>query len=109
MNHGLSSKTVEKIHSVLKKHIQIESATLYGSRAKGTHRPGSDIDLTLNGNTISTDIFSKVLNDLDELMLPYEIDLSIFHELEHTELKNHIRRVGKVFYENRPLNPLTKL
>ena len=49
MNHGLPSQTVEKIHTVFSRFPAIEKAVLYGSRAKGTHKTGSDIDLTLYG------------------------------------------------------------
>ena len=49
MNHGLSAATVAKIHGVLSRHSEVEKAILYGSRAKGNYKNGSDIDLTLTG------------------------------------------------------------
>jgi predicted nucleotidyltransferase len=75
---------------------------LYGSRAKGNYKNGSDIDLTLMGQGLQTDHLLKIMGELDDLLLPYMIDLSLFHQLTHPELINHIRRVGIVFYDRMP-------
>jgi predicted nucleotidyltransferase len=73
---------------------------LYGSRAKGTHKPGSDIDLTLCGTAeLTLAILYQIMTDLDDLLLPYTIDLSIFERIEDPEVVAHIRRVGVVIYE----------
>jgi len=101
-NHGLSAATVAKIHGVLSQHAGVEQAILYGSRAKGNFKPGSDIDLTLTGHGLDERIRGRIDSDLDDLLLPYEIDLSLFSELNHRELIEHIRRVGVVFYERKP-------
>jgi predicted nucleotidyltransferase len=98
MPYGLNAETVAKIHGVLSRHPQIEQATLYGSRAKGNYRNGSDIDLCLVGETLTLTQLLKIENELDDLLLPYKIDLSLFHALDNPELVDHIRRVGKVFY-----------
>ena len=96
---GLSDTTIEKICEVFAGFPAIEKAVLYGSRAKGNFKAGSDIDLTLYGVTLSRDLRSTVACALDDLMLPYTIDLSVFDTLNHAELKEHIERVGVVFYE----------
>ena len=101
MNHGLSAATVAKIHGVLSRHPEVEQAILYGSRAKGNFKPGSDIDLTLTGSGLDTRIRGRIDEELDDLLLPYEFDLSLFSELTHPELIDHIRRVGVVFYERK--------
>ena len=74
---------------------------MYGSRAKGNYRPGSDIDLTLKGRGINLEQLNAISNDLDDLLLPYTFDLSIFHHITNRELLGHIERVGKVFYSFR--------
>jgi predicted nucleotidyltransferase len=99
MNHGLSAATVEKIHGVLSRHAEVERAILYGSRAKGNFKPGSDIDLTLTGAGLEERIRGRIDEELDDLLLPYEFDLSIFSELDHQGLIEHIRRVGVILYE----------
>lgn len=76
----------------------VEKATLYGSRAKGNFKPGSDIDLTLHGDALTTGLLAEIADSLDDLLLPYIIDLSIFTTLEHDQLRNHITRVGVEFY-----------
>jgi len=80
------------------RYPQIDEVILYGSRAKGTHRPGSDIDISLKGNQLDLKILNKVSNDLDDLLLPYYFDLSILSQIENRELLEHIERVGKVIY-----------
>lgn len=99
MNHGLPSQTVEKIHAVFSRFPAIEKAVLYGSRAKGTYKTGSDIDLTLYGDALTTAELGAIVEELDDLLLPYQIDLSIFDQIAHAKLREHIERVGVVFYE----------
>ena len=103
MNHGLPAATVAKIHGVLSRHAEVERAILYGSRAKGNFKPGSDIDLTLTGSGLDERIRGRIDEELDDLLLPYEFDLSLFADLAHPELIDHIRRVGVVFYERTPV------
>lgn len=104
MNHGLSEKTVNKILSVFERFPEIEKAVLYGSRAKGNFKTGSDIDLTLYGEKLSSRLLGDIAEALDDLLLPYTIDLSIFDDLNHAKLREHIERVGVVFYEKKNQN-----
>lgn len=101
MKYGLSETTIAKICGVFAQFPSIESAILYGSRAKGNYKPGSDIDLTLTGAELTHNLHLKIADALDELLLPYMIDLSIFAELHHENLEEHIQRVGVVFYERK--------
>lgn len=97
--YGLKDINIKKIQSVFAKYSHIEKAILYGSRAMENYRNGSDIDLTLEGENLNLSTLLKIENELDDLLLPYEIDLSLFHKIENPQLKEHINRVGKVFYE----------
>ncbi len=99
MNHGLSESTVERIRGVLAHFPEVEKAMLYGSRANGTYRPGSDIDLTLCGSGLGQTYLARIEEALDDLLLPYKIDLSVMASLTHPALLDHIRRKGVVFYE----------
>ena len=99
---GLTEATMAKIVNVLADHPQVEQAVLYGSRAKGNYKNGSDIDLTLMGPKLQTADLLSIMGELDDLLLPYMIDLSLFHQLTHPELIEHIRRVGIIFYEKKP-------
>ena len=100
---GLTEQTIEKIGGVLAQHPQVEKAVLYGSRAKGNFKNGSDIDLTIQSNGLGYDELLKIMGELDDLLLPYMIDLSILHQLTHQDLIEHIQHVGKVFYERTPV------
>ena len=110
MKYGLSDCTIEKLQKVFESFTEIDKAVLYGSRAKGTARPSSDIDLTLLGTHLDQRRCSVIADALDDLLLPYMIDLSVFELLNHPELEAHIQRVGKVFYQrsSKPLSNADK-
>lgn len=101
LDFGLSPETVARMRDVFSRHAAVRRAWLYGSRAKGNFRPGSDIDLTLEGEKLSHAELLRVETDLDDLDLPYKIDLSLRGQIENPDLLDHIRRVGIVFYERR--------
>ena len=71
---------------------------LYGSRAIGNYREGSDIDLTIKGNIEFEDL-QRIINELDDLFLPYKFDISIFKNINNNDLIDHIKRVGMIFYK----------
>ncbi len=100
MKYGLQDATIQKICAVLAEFPQVEKAVLYGSRAKGNYKNGSDIDLTLcGGANLTLKVLYKVMDELDDLLLPYTIDLSIFQDISDPDVIEHIRRVGVTFYE----------
>lgn len=99
MQYGLKTDTIARINGILVAHPEIEQAILYRSRAKGNYREGSDIDLCLVGELLTLTQLLKIDNELDDLLLPYKIDLSLFHSLDNPELMEHIRRVGIQFHE----------
>jgi predicted nucleotidyltransferase len=95
---GLPDAAVVAIRQVLASHPEVETAILYGSRALGRHRPASDIDLTLIGPAISTAALARIDADLDDLLLPWVIDLSCLASIHHPALLAHIERVGLELY-----------
>jgi uncharacterized protein len=97
---GLSEATIKKIQAVLAHYPQVETAVLYGSRAKGNYKPGSDIDLTLyGGEELTLAVLLRLMSEIDDLLLPYSVDLSIFHTINDPDLIDPIKRVGVPFYE----------
>ena len=98
VSHGLPAAAVAKIQGVLATFPAIEQATLYGSRALGRYRPGSDIDLTLAGDGLDGRTLARLDGALDDLLLPWRFDLSVQSFLQSPELIDHIQRVGTLFY-----------
>lgn len=96
---GLSQKDIENIKAVFAAHPEIEKAVLYGSRAKGSYKSSSDIDLTFFGKDLDLTMVQEIENELDDLLLPYRFDISIFHQIDNSALIDHIERVGIVFWE----------
>jgi predicted nucleotidyltransferase len=101
MKYGLKQTTIDKINGVFSAHPRIEHVILYGSRAKGNYRNGSDIDLTIEGEAVTLSELLKLENELDDLLLPYKIDISLRHLIDDPDLLDHIRRIGVVFYEKK--------
>ena len=99
MKFGLKQETVQKINSVFASVPEVNEAILYGSRAKGNYKPGSDIDLTLKGEGLKLDVMNKIGLQLDDLLLPYMFDISVFSHIKDVDLIDHINRVGIIFYK----------
>jgi predicted nucleotidyltransferase len=95
---GLSETTIEKICGVFAKFPTVERAVLYGSRAKGNYKNGSDIDLVLYGADLDLETLNKIQIELDDLLLPYTMDVAIYDHLTDPDFIAHIQRVGVVFY-----------
>jgi predicted nucleotidyltransferase len=95
---GLPDHAVEKMRAVFSKHPGVERVVLYGSRAKGNYKNGSDIDLTVMGDIAFRELL-HIDTELDDLLLPWMIDISLFNQIHNPDLIAHISRVGAVFYE----------
>lgn len=98
MKFGLSDCDLAKIRGVFARYPQIEQVVLYGSRAKGNYRAGSDIDLTLLGPDTNDLLLSRIVCELDDLNTPYLMDVSLYHHIVSPELKKHIAEYGQLFY-----------
>ena len=96
---GLSDDYWQRIMSVLRAHSAIERAVLYGSRAKGTYRRYSDIDITLIGDSLTEQERNVIANELDDKLLPYFIDLSLYSTITSPELLSSIDSTGVTIYE----------
>jgi predicted nucleotidyltransferase len=96
--YGLTISDIWNIVSVFRHNQKIKEVILFGSRAKGTFANGSDIDIALKGEDMTTKDITTALLLLDELFLPYKFDLIIFDRINEQALIGHIKRVGKVLY-----------
>ena len=106
MRYGLKDTDIDKINGVFASYREVEEVVLYGSRAKGNFKKGSDIDLTMKGTNLNLKILNKISHEIDDLLLPYIVDLSIFNTIENRDLIDHINRVGIIFYKKHIKKPI---
>jgi len=96
---GLMPREIDLIRGVFRRFPAISEVILYGSRAKGTYRPESDIDLALVG--VDDDVQAEaVADELDELPLPYQFDVKAYSCITYDPLREHIARVGVALYRD---------
>ncbi|WP_240699376.1 nucleotidyltransferase domain-containing protein [Spirosoma sordidisoli] len=88
MPFGLPDSATMALQQIFKRYPQVDRAILYGSRAKGNYHTGSDIDLCLEGSKLTMSILYNIENEIDDLLLPYTIDISIKHYIQKQTLKN---------------------
>jgi predicted nucleotidyltransferase len=97
--YGLKEEVISKLKLIFSKYENIDKVIIYGSRAMGNYRNGSDIDLCFFGEDLSLDTLYKIEDDIEDLLLPYLFDMSIYSHLDNTGLIDHINRVGIEFYK----------
>lgn len=102
--YGLPLTDINRLIGVFLKYPNIRKVLLYGSRAKGNYRIGSDIDLCIEGDLLNLTHLLAIENELDDLLLPWKIDLSLKHQIENQDLLSHINRIGIVIYSGKESN-----
>ena len=96
---GILEEDTIIITSVIGKYIDVEEAVIFGSRAKGNFKNGSDVDIVLKGKNISRDTVLSISGELnEETVLPYHFDILNYSTIQNEELVKHIQRVGKIIY-----------
>jgi predicted nucleotidyltransferase len=98
MKFGLKEDIISGIIDVFTSFPEVSNVVLYGSRAKGNFKNGSDIDLVLKGEQLNGSLLNKISLKLDDLYLPYTFDLSVYSDIDNMELLDHINRIGVSFY-----------
>lgn len=91
---GLSEEEISKLVGAIRECGKVGEVILYGSRAKGTFKKFSDIDITLKGERLTREDLYPILERIDDLYLPYEIDLSIYCDLDYQPLIDEIDWYG---------------
>jgi predicted nucleotidyltransferase len=96
---GISDLSYTLLLEAFKRYGQVEEVILFGSRAKGNYKKGSDIDLAIKGKNCTASLALDIKGYInEELAIPYMVDVVDYNSLTHTELKEHIDRMGIVFY-----------
>ena len=98
LNAGLTPKVRSGIREILSQTPQIRKAVLFGSRALGTWKPASDIDLALEGEELDLSVLLTLQARLTELNLPVEVDLIIRNRITTPDLEHHIHAYGKEWF-----------
>jgi predicted nucleotidyltransferase len=99
---GLLESDMLEISAVLEKFPQIEKAIIFGSRAKGNFKNGSDVDLALKGIDLNLEIIHEVSLLLNEdTKMPYQFDVLSYFDIKEPTLTEHIDRVGVLIFERK--------
>jgi predicted nucleotidyltransferase len=97
--YGIPDSDLDDLLSELRKNSKISEIILFGSRAKGTYRNGSDIDIALKGRKLNLNDILDATMDIDKLLLPYKIDLVIYTRINEPALIEQINRVGVILFK----------
>ncbi|HOX83141.1 MAG TPA: restriction endonuclease subunit S [Chryseolinea sp.] len=108
MRFGLSEDVIVTMQSVFEANSKVDKVYVFGSRAKGNYKEGSDIDLAVKGSELSEKDILNLYVKLGELNLSNEIDLINYRTINEPALKEHIDRVGIEFYIRWKKIPLSK-
>ena len=103
MKYGLNNRNIHTILEILNKYPEVREVFVFGSRAMGTHHAGSDIDLAVMNEGVSSGTILRIISDFEESTLPYFVDVVNYPELEHKELREHINRAGKKIYARKSI------
>lgn len=99
---GFTDEELIQIREIFSCYEGIEKALIFGSRAKGNYKNGSDVDIALTGAGINADIILEISSFLnEETYLPYRFDLIDYNSVNRVELKEHIDRAGKLIYQKK--------
>ncbi len=95
---GLTDGQVAEIVKIISANLGVKEAVIFGSRAKGVFREGSDIDIALKGAQLCLTDLLGLMNDFDTSSILNQVDLVIYERIDNDYLRNHIDRLGKVIY-----------
>ena len=98
MLFGLPDEVLPRLLAILTSNPKIRQVTLYGSRAKGNWRRGSDIDLCIDGADLSLRDLDEIDARIDDLLLPWKVDITVLQQIDNPDLVEHIERVGVRLY-----------
>ena len=97
---GLLTSDLNFLIQLFQKFPSIQEVHIFGSRAKGNFKNGSDVDLSIKGELVTFEEMNQLDDELNELSnLPYKFDLVQYEKIESLELKKHIDRIGKVIFK----------
>ena len=96
---GLTEREIKMLADIFEQISAIEVGVLFGSRAMGTHRPASDVDIVLYGSELTYADILRAKVKIEETTLPYLFDLIVAGMIRNENLLTHIRKHGKTIYQ----------
>lgn len=96
MNTGLTAAQIDILTRACDRYPEITGLVLFGSRAKGCHKPASDVDLAIKGSAVSRRTVAQLLSDLEDSPLPFFADVVAYDSITNPDLRSHIDRCGIV-------------
>ncbi len=104
---GLKENDILVLNQVLASYPGVTEAYIFGSRAKGNYKNGSDVDIAIKGKNISYDLVLDIATYLnEETLMPYRFDVLDYHSINNKELSEHIDRAGILLYKNNHLEKI---
>lgn len=95
----LPQKTIDRLIKIFSTYPEIEKVIVFGSRAMGNEKPGSDVDLAISGLKVTSELVGKIHSYLEEeTLFPYFFDCLHFETLTNPDLRSHILEYGKILY-----------
>lgn len=101
MPYGLTDNEMQILHDLFAENEKIEQVILYGSRAKGTYKPFSDVDITIVGKGLTEQDVNRLYAALEKSSIPYMFDIFTFDTLKNEIRKDHISRCGVIIYQKK--------
>ncbi|HHU25014.1 MAG TPA: nucleotidyltransferase domain-containing protein [Bacteroidales bacterium] len=95
---GLSDEVIADLCAVFRQYPNVQEVLIFGSRAKGDYRNGSDIDLAIKGDNTTFGDLMDISCDIDDLGLLYKVDLLLYAQEKETPVGQQIDATGKLFY-----------
>jgi len=97
---GLTQRDMQTFREIFDKYPDVKEVHIFGSRAKGNFKNGSDVDLAIVNKDFNSSTLAKLSGEFEDSALPYRIDLVVLSDLTHADLIDHINRVGIIFFKN---------
>ena len=99
---GIYDNSFILILEIIGSFPEVEEARIFGSRALGNYKKGSDIDIAIIGDDVTSKTIISLAIKLDELgNTPYFFDVVNYHTISNKELQNHIDQYGIPVYKKK--------
>ncbi|MEO7175335.1 MAG: nucleotidyltransferase domain-containing protein [Saprospiraceae bacterium] len=99
MDFGLNTVQIATLREIFERYADVRQVVIYGSRAKGNYTNRSDIDFAITESKVDRHLIARILIDIDQSDFPFQVDLQDYSHIKNSSLREHIERVGKLFYQ----------